>query len=113
MWRAVRLVVDTGIHYFGWSRQKAIDYFIANAAKSEADIINEIDRYIGWPGQALAYKIGQMKMLELRGEAEAALGEDFDIRSFHDHMLGAGALPLDILERRMDAWLTAQVAARP
>ena len=113
MWRAVRLVVDTGIHYFGWSRQKAIDYFIANAAKSEADIINEIDRYIGWPGQALAYKIGQMKMLELRGEAETALGEHFDIRSFHDHMLGAGALPLDILERRMDAWLTAQVAARP
>ena len=113
MWRAVRLVVDTGIHYFGWSRQKAIDYFIANAAKSEADIINEIDRYIGWPGQALAYKIGQMKMLELRGEAETALGEDFDIRAFHDHMLGAGALPLDILERRMDDWLAEQVAAKP
>ncbi len=113
MWRAVRLVVDTGIHYFGWSRQKAIDYFIANAAKSEADIINEIDRYIGWPGQALAYKVGQMKMLELRGEAETALGEDFDIRAFHDHMLGAGALPLDILERRMDDWLAEQVAAKP
>ena len=113
MWRAVRLVVDTGIHYFGWSRQKAIDYFIANAAKSEADIINEIDRYIGWPGQALAYKIGQMKMLELRGQAETALGEDFDIRAFHDHMLGAGALPLDILERRMDDWLAKQVAAKP
>ena len=113
MWRAVRLVVDTGIHYFGWSRQKAIDYFLANAAKSEADIINEIDRYIGWPGQALAYKIGQMKMLELRGEAETALGEDFDIRAFHDHMLGAGALPLDILESRMDTWLAEQVAARP
>ena len=113
MWRAVRLVVDTGIHYFGWSRQKAIDYFLANAAKSEADIINEIDRYIGWPGQALAYKIGQMKMLELRGEAETALGEDFDIRAFHDHLLGAGALPLDILERRMDDWLAEQVAAKP
>ena len=113
MWRAVRLVVDTGIHYFGWGRQKAIDYFIANAAKSEADIINEIDRYIGWPGQALAYKIGQMKMLELRGEAETALGEHFDIRAFHDHMLGAGALPLDILERRMDDWLAEQVAAKP
>ncbi|MDP7408348.1 MAG: DUF885 domain-containing protein, partial [Luminiphilus sp.] len=113
MWRAVRLVVDTGIHYFGWSRQKAIDYFIANAAKSEADIINEIDRYIGWPGQALAYKIGQMKMLELRGEAETALGEDFDIRAFHDHMLGAGALPLDILGRRMDDWLAEQVATKP
>ena len=113
MWRAVRLVVDTGIHYFGWSRQKAIDYFIANAAKSEADIINEIDRYIGWPGQALAYKIGQMKMLELRGEAETALGEGFDIRAFHDHLLGAGALPLDILERRMDNWLAEQIATRP
>ena len=110
MWRAVRLVVDTGIHYFGWSRQKAIDYFLDNAAKSEADIINEIDRYIGWPGQALAYKIGQLKMLELRSKAETALGDRFDIRSFHDHMLGAGALPLDILEARMDAWLAAQLA---
>lgn len=110
MWRAVRLVVDTGIHYFGWSRQRAIDYFLDNAAKSEADIINEIDRYIGWPGQALAYKIGQLKMLELRGKAETALGDNFDIRSFHDHMLGAGALPLDILEARMDAWLAAQLA---
>ena len=111
MWRAVRLVVDTGIHYFGWSRERAIDYFLANAAKSEADIVNEIDRYIGWPGQALAYKIGQLKMLELRGEAELALGSAFDIRSFHDHLLGAGALPLDILEQRMDQWLTAQLAA--
>ena len=109
----MRLVVDTGMHHFGWSREQAIDYFKAHAGKTEADIVNEIDRYIGWPGQALAYKIGQMKMLELRGEAETALGEDFDIRSFHDHMLGAGALPLDILERRMDAWLTAQGAARP
>lgn len=112
MWRAVRLVVDTGIHYFGWSRQKAIDYFISNAAKSEADIINEIDRYIGWPGQALAYKIGQMKMLELRANAETALGERFDIRSFHDHMLGAGGLPLDILEVRMGDWLTQQIAEK-
>ena len=111
MWRAVRLVVDTGIHYFGWSRERAIDYFLANAAKSEADIVNEIDRYIGWPGQALAYKIGQLKMLELRGEAELALGSRFDIRAFHDHLLGAGALPLDILEERMDQWLTAQLAA--
>ncbi len=108
MWRAVRLVVDTGIHYFGWERQRAIDYFLAHAGKSEADIINEIDRYIGWPGQALAYKIGQMKMLELRARAEQALGDDFDIRDFHDELLGAGAIPLDALETRMDAWIARE-----
>ena len=108
MWRAVRLVVDTGIHYFGWSRQEAIDYFKTNAGKTEADIINEIDRYIGWPGQALAYKIGQLKILELRASAEQALGEDFDIRAFHDELLGAGAIPLDALEARMNAWIARQ-----
>ena len=105
MWRAVRLVVDTGIHYFGWTRQQAIDYFKANAAKTEADIINEIDRYIGWPGQALAYKIGQLKILALRTEAVQALGDKFDIRAFHDELLGAGAIPLDALEARMREWL--------
>lgn len=105
MWRAVRLVVDTGIHYFGWSRQEAIDYFKDNAAKTEADIINEIDRYIGWPGQALAYKIGQLKMLELRALAEEELGTRFDIRAFHDELLGAGAIPLDALEVRMTRWI--------
>jgi prolyl oligopeptidase len=108
MWRAVRLVVDTGIHYFGWSRQEAIDYFTAHAGKSEADIVNEIDRYIGWPGQALAYKIGQLKILALRERAEEALGDAFDIRAFHDHLLGAGAIPLDALERRMDGWIANQ-----
>lgn len=108
MWRAVRLVVDTGMHYFGWSRERAIEYFKANAAKTETDIINEIDRYIGWPGQALAYKIGQLKILELRARAETVLGDDFDIRAFHDHLLGAGAIPLDALEARMDQWLAAQ-----
>jgi prolyl oligopeptidase len=108
MWRAVRLVVDTGIHYFGWSRQQAIDYFMAHAGKSEVDIVNEIDRYIGWPGQALAYKIGQLKMLELRDRAQQALGSEFDIRAFHDELLGAGAIPLDALEARMDAWIRQQ-----
>jgi len=112
MWRAVRLVVDTGIHYKGWTRQQAIDFFKDNAAKTEHDIVNEIDRYIVMPGQALAYKIGQLKILSLREHAEATLGEDFDVRAFHDELLGAGALPLDILQQRMDAWLSQQLADR-
>ena len=111
MWRAVRLVVDTGIHAQGWSRQQAIDYFKARAARSELDIVNEIDRYIAWPGQALAYKIGQLKILELRRAAEQALGADFDLRAFHDALLGEGALPLAVLEARMRAWIAAQVQA--
>lgn len=108
MWRAVRLVVDTGIHARGWTRQQAIDFFKDNAAKTELDIINEIDRYIGNPGQALAYKIGQLKILELRESAKQALGEDFDIREFHDVLLGGGALPLDLLETRMNRWLATR-----
>ena len=108
MWRAVRLVVDTGIHYKGWTRQQAIDFFAANAAKTEHDIVNEIDRYIAMPGQALAYKIGQLKILRIRQRAEQQLGAEFDIRAFHDALLGGGALPLDILEQRMDAWLASQ-----
>jgi prolyl oligopeptidase len=109
MWRAVRLVVDTGMHYKGWTRQQAIEFFMDNAAKTEQDIVNEIDRYISWPGQALAYKIGQLKMLELRRKAESALGDDFDIRAFHDEMLGGGALPLEVLETRMNRWLAEQL----
>ena len=109
MWRAVRLVVDTGMHYKGWTRQQAIDFFKDNAAKTEFDIINEIDRYLIMPGQALAYKIGQLKMLELRKDAEQALGDDFDIRAFHDELLGAGAIPLEVLETRMNRWMTRQM----
>jgi len=108
MWRAVRLVVDTGMHYKGWTRQQAIDFFKDNAAKTEHDIVNEIDRYIAWPGQALAYKIGQLKILTLRERAEVELGDDFDIRAFHDELLSAGALPLDLLELRMDKWMATQ-----
>lgn len=109
MWRAVRLVVDTGMHYKGWTRQQAIDFFKDNAAKTEQDIVNEIDRYISWPGQALAYKIGQLRMLELRRRSEQALGDDFDVRAFHDALLGGGALPLEILETRMNRWLAAEL----
>lgn len=108
MWRAVRLVVDTGMHYKGWDRQKAIDYFLQNAPKTELDITNEIDRYIGNPGQALAYKLGQLKLLELRDRAQEALGEEFDIRSFHDEVLSHGSVPLLVLEEIIDEWIRRQ-----
>ena len=107
MWRAIRLVLDTGLHAFGWSRQQAIDYFIANSAKTENDITVEVDRYITWPGQALAYKSGELKIKELRALAERELGDAFDIRAFHDELLGEGALPLELLEARMRAWIAA------
>ena len=105
MWRAVRLVVDTGIHYFKWDRRKAINFFKNNAGKSELDIINEIDRYIMWPGQALAYKIGQLKLIELRNKAEGILGIKFDIREFHDVILKQGALPLNEVEILVDDYI--------
>jgi uncharacterized protein (DUF885 family) len=105
MWRAVRLVVDTGMHAFGWSRERAIDYFKAHTAKTEQDIVNEIDRYIGDPGQALAYKIGQMKISALRAKSERELGTRFDLREFNDAVLATGSVPLAALEKRMDAWL--------
>jgi len=105
MWRAIRLVVDTGMHYMDWTREDAINLFIENSAKSKLDIENEVDRYIAWPGQALAYKIGQLKILELRNKAERVLGDKYDIKDFHHEVLKRGSLPLELLEFYIDEWI--------
>ena len=105
MWRAIRLVVDTGMHYKGMTRDEAVNIFVENSAKSILDINNEIDRYIAWPGQALAYKIGQLKILELRNKAEKMLGDKYDIKDFHHEVLKRGSLPLNLLEFYIDQWI--------
>ena len=112
MWRACRLVVDTGIHAFGWDKARAIRYMRDNTALTDANIEAEVNRYISWPGQALGYMIGRLKIIELRHRAEAALGERFDLRRFHDAVLRNGSVPLDVLESEIDAWIAAE-RARP
>jgi uncharacterized protein (DUF885 family) len=111
MWRAVRLVIDTGIHEYGWSRDKALAYFREHVALSELEIVNEVDRYISWPGQALAYKLGELTIRKLRLEAETKLGPKFDQRGFHDVILGLGAVPLPVLESEVRRWIDETAAA--
>jgi uncharacterized protein (DUF885 family) len=108
MWRAVRLVVDTGMHSMGWTRDQAIQLFKDNTGKTDQDITVEVDRYIVWPGQALAYKLGQLKIRQLRTEAERKLGTKFDVRKFHDAVLENGAVPLNVLDAHVERWIDAQ-----
>ena len=108
MWRAIRLVVDTGMHALGWTRDEAIEFFRRNAGKTEHDIVVEIDRYIVWPGQALAYKLGELKIKELRAFATKELGANFDVRLFHDEVLRNGAVPLSVLEEQIELWVAKQ-----
>ena len=110
MWRAARLVIDTGIHSMGWSRARAIDYLASHTALARLDIENEVDRYISWPGQALAYKLGELKIRELRSKAETELGKRFDQRPFHDTLLNMGSVPLPVLEAEMNRWIVAEKA---
>ena len=105
MWRAVRLVVDTGMHQKHWTRKQAIDYFMENVATTEYNATGEVDRYISWPGQALAYKMGELKIKELRAHAEKELGPKFDLREFHDAVLLNSALPLAVLEKHVNSWV--------
>ena len=108
MWRACRLVVDTGMHYLGWTREHAIQFMAENTALSLHNITSEVDRYIAWPGQALAYKTGELKIRELRARAERELGDKFDLREFHDVVLGSGAIPLSVLEDNVRNYITGK-----
>jgi uncharacterized protein (DUF885 family) len=108
MWRAVRWVVDTGVHSKHWSRQQMVDFFHEHTAMDDQNIETEVDRYIAWPAQALSYKMGQRKILELRERAQKKLGAKFDIRGFHDAVLDQGPLPLDVLEEKINTWIGKQ-----
>jgi uncharacterized protein (DUF885 family) len=110
MWRAIRLVVDTGVHSQHWTRQQMVDYFHEHSTIDETNVQSEVDRYIAWPAQALGYKMGQLKILELRDRAKTALGPKFDLKAFHDVVIDSGALPLDVLEKQVDAWIAQQKA---
>jgi uncharacterized protein (DUF885 family) len=112
MWRACRLVVDTGMHALSWTRQQAIDFMAENTSSTLLNITNEIDRYIAWPGQALAYKMGELKIRELRSRAEGVLCNRFDLREFHDLILGSGAVPLDVLEEMVETWIADRKGTR-
>jgi len=105
MWRAARLVIDTGIHAMGWTRQQGIDFLASNTSLSMANVESEVDRYISWPGQALSYKLGELLIWELRREAEAALGDKFDIKAFHDAVLLNGALPMALLRQQVEYYI--------
>ena len=111
MWRAIRLVVDTGVHSKHWTRQQMVDYFHKYTAMDEPNVQTEVDRYIAWPAQALAYKLGQLEILKLRQLAKDALGERFDIRAFHDEVLDDGALPLNVLDAQVTDWVNTQKSA--
>jgi len=108
MWRANRLVVDTGLHAFGWTRREAIDFMLANSALTEAEITAEVDRCITWPAQTLAYKVGELRIQALRDRAQAALGEAFDPRPFHDLVVGNGSLPIALLENLVNDWIAGR-----
>ena len=108
MLRAMRLVVDTGLHAKGWSREQAIRYMMDNSSMAESDVVAEVERYIVWPGQALGYKLGQLRITALRAQAEAELGERFDVREFHGQVLRDGALPLDVLSAKIGRWIAAK-----
>jgi uncharacterized protein (DUF885 family) len=107
MWRAIRLVVDTGVHEKHWSCEQMVDFFHRYAAMDEPNVQTEVDRYIAWPGQALAYKLGQLEILRLREKARQKLGDKFDLRAFHDEVVGSGPLPLDVLHSQVETWIAA------
>jgi uncharacterized protein (DUF885 family) len=111
--RAVRLVLDTGVHYKHWTRQQMVDYFHEHTSQDEPDVQAETDRYIAWPAQALGYKLGQLDILRLRDKAQKELGGKYDVRAFHDEILNGGALPLDVLDERVEGWIAVQKGSQP